>query len=784
MKRAAPAPLPLQCTSVRLADDLFLVRGAVAAPATKAAPSPTHHIAVLDVSGSMARDLPELRRQLKAKLTTLIGADDLLSLVWFSGRGQCDVLLDGVRVASLADLQAVHRLIDRWLVPVGMTGFLEPLARLPNLIARHDATYAVNLLFMSDGMDNQWPRAEILTAAERVAPQLQAATVVEYGYYADRALLTQLATVFGGSLVFATDFDAYQPLFERALAQRPAAVPLRPATLPAKLDAIGGLVFALDATTRTVRTFALGADGTVALPAEVDVVYALGGAYLGPLQKDLPDPDPQAPRYAALALMVHRMRAPVVASLLRDLGDVALIQNYATCFGKQRYSALVEAATAAAFRPALRFMAGFNPNLVPPDDAPTALDVLHLLAEDPTAGLLIDTPAFRYSRIGRKALDASEHLYVHERGALAALQAKLTGLTGVAEIAAVQAEIAALLATKGKALRFVPDAAPDGYPVAALTWNEARPNVSVLVEKAGTIDLSDFPDCPRMPDGTAEGAPVGVVRTKIWRNYALIKDGLVHVAQLPVRAAPATIERLRALVPGQVDAVDAQTALIELSALPVLNRRTAAPPSAAAFFAAHVAKLRAQAAQKVYNSYMAAGALPRHRADGLAARYGAAAAAWMDGRGLRDGGFSPKTTDAAPTDAYLAKYLDVKIKGYSTLPKVADVKDRIQAKKALNGPARMMLPTIEEVESFLASPFMKKAGDPPAVFAAWLETQQKLAVEEARAWLALVAQTTFALLVGQTWFDGCSVTDTEFTVPIDGVEVPCSATMVEESVPV
>ena len=122
-------------------------------------------------------------------------------------------------------------------------------------------------------------------------------------------------------------------------------------------------------------------------------------------------------------------------------------------------------------------------------------------------------------------------------------------------------------------------------------------------------------------------------------------------------------------------------------ALPLLNRRAAAPPSAEAFFGAHAAHLRAQAAQKVYKHY-AKTRLPSRRADGLAARYGADAAAWMDSRGLRDGGFSPKTTAAPATDAYTAKYLDVKIKGHSTLPTVDEVLARQAAGKALRGPAQ------------------------------------------------------------------------------------------------
>lgn len=796
-KTAAPTTAPRRF-SIEIAPDLFLIQQEVDHGVRGVRPTvrpPTHHIATIDCSGSMQTDLPQLRNQLKTKLLTLLGPQDILSLVWFSGRGQCGVVFDGVGVPTLAKLQEIQAVIDRWLVPVGMTGFKEPLALIPGLIERNAQIapgrieeYAVNLLFMSDGMDNQWPKHEILAAAGAIGQRVQAATVVEYGYYADRALLTTLATTFGGALVFAEDFERYAPSFEAALRRAPAPVPASLVVLD-DITVVGGFVFAIDREARTVRTFATDAAGNAFVPAEVKEIFALAGTAVGPVDR-MGERDP-APLYAALGLFAHRMHAPAVAALLRRLGDVRLIDAYATCFGKARYSAFVEDATVAAFDATQRLVGGYDPTRVPHDDAPTALDVLHLLAEDETATLRLDDPAFRYNRIGRKALDASEHLYVAEREILAGLQAKLIGETNAAKIAAVNADIATLLANKGTALKFVPDPAPNGYSIANLTWNSARPNVSVLIHKTGTVDLSGFPECPKMPDGaTPDGVQVGVVPTSIWRNYTIVKDGLIHVQTLPVKMAAATYAKLHALIGNNVvleqggggfTGDNPVRALVLLGALPILNRRAAAPPTAEAFFDAHVALLRAKAAQKVYNWY-AKERLPSRRADGLAARYGADAAAWMLGRGLRDDGFSPKTTDAPATDLYLAKYLDVKIKGYSSLPSVPELLARRKSGKPLNGPARMMLPTVDEVEAFLDSAFMKKAGYPTAVLAAWLETQQKNAVQETRAWLAVAAQTAFAMIVGQTWLAGKTLDETAFEVSIDGESVPCSVEMLEEEI--
>src|SRR5690606_21479341 len=86
----------------------------------KPEPQPTNHIVIIDCSGSMYGDLPKIREQLKAKLPTLLGEKDTVSIVWFSSRGEFGTLVKGEPVATLADLNDVNKAIDRWLRPVGL----------------------------------------------------------------------------------------------------------------------------------------------------------------------------------------------------------------------------------------------------------------------------------------------------------------------------------------------------------------------------------------------------------------------------------------------------------------------------------------------------------------------------------------------------------------------------------------------------------------------------------------------------------------------------------------
>jgi Mg-chelatase subunit ChlD len=194
-------------SSYKITDTLYL-NNLFIDTARPAAPTSVNHIAIVDCSGSMYGELDKLRASLKAKLPKLLREGDTLSLIWFSGRGQFGPILEGETIASLRDLANVNRVIDLWLRPQGLTGFKEPLDEAVKMITRvsQKNKNPFALFFMSDGMDNQWPRADVLKAVERVAGNLVSSTFVEYGNYADRQMLTAMAERAGVVLDVADDY--------------------------------------------------------------------------------------------------------------------------------------------------------------------------------------------------------------------------------------------------------------------------------------------------------------------------------------------------------------------------------------------------------------------------------------------------------------------------------------------------------------------------------------------------------------------------------------------------
>ncbi len=775
-------------TSYPIGDSLYLVLHELSrdkAEAPKPVEIPTNHFAIIDCSGSMYSDLPRIREQLKKKLPKLLRERDTITIIWFSGRGQFGTLLESEPVATLGDLKDVERAIDRWLKPVALTGFKEPLEEAATVVARvakKTPGSVASLFFMSDGCDNQWTRAEILKATEKAAGGFASAAFVEYGYYADRPLLTSMAERAGGSLIFAADFDKYAPTFEAVIQKKRSGAPRVEETIPG--DPIGGFVYARESG--DLITYAVES-GKVSIPKDQRELWFLSPTSIGdkvetPMSARAKTyaeghkpgailPNSLLATYAAVSLFAVRMKPTIVYPLLRALGDVKFIELFSTCFGKQKYSDFQELAQKAAFGLGC-FEKGYDPNKVPRDDAFTILDLLHLLASDDNNRVLLDHPDFKYSRIGRGRVDASDQLTAEEQQEIQELTAKIGSEKSAAKVKAYNERIAAITANKPEALKFEADPAPDGYPISSLTFNEDRPNVSFLVRKTGTVDISSRMTIER-----------GKIPTKfptfIFRNYAVVKDGLVNIDKLPVRV---TLETGKKLL--EVEAIDSFTVsnpivVLDLKRLPVINRKMVKDVSAKAFFELQYALLQAQAEQKVYNSY-SKDLLPAKKSQGFAELYGEDTATWLKELGFTDySGFSPKTVQAAATDFYRGKELKVSLKGLSKLPSLKEAKEQL-AKKKLNAGGGLMASTIILVEQFLSSDIYKKATQKERVLEVWLEGQTKEAKTKTRELIFQIAQTTFALIVGQVWFKEFSTLDeNSMSVAIDGSTLECKAEMRE-----
>ena len=773
----------MRTTSYHISENLYLVGQTL--PASKKAkpakPPPLNHVFIIDCSGSMYSDLPHIRQQVKQKLPKMMGKDDTLSIIWFSGRGQFGTLLEGEPLASLADLAEVNKAVDRWLRPVCLTGFKEPLeeaVRLVGRVKKSNPKGLFNLLFLSDGWDNQWNRGEIFKALTKAAEVVASTTIVEYGYYADRQMLASMATKAGGAHIFAEDFPRYDPQVEAFIRRQPSATRVE---VSISGDPIEGLVFALG--DEEIVSYEPDA-GTVAVPERTQQVWYLSPTQVGTLAGNFDATEATSisaleASYAALSLLSLRMKPDLVYPILKALGDVRFIKEFGGCFGKQKYSAFMEATKRAAFDATLRLADGYDPDAVPADDAFTIIDLLDILSQDSKNTLLLDHPEFKYSRVSRARVDASEKLTAEEEAEVTELGQKIGSTKDAKKLKEYQERLAELLAKKQTALKFKADKTDAGYPITNLTWNESRPNVSIQTKLTGTVDISE-----RLTDEAKKaGVPVEFP-TFIFRNYTIIKDGLVNVEKLPVKITKETLSKLKACPSEAMPVRDKDgTVIFDLTVLPVINRNMVKEVSAEDLFRKEWALQQSKAEQKVYNSVRKE--LAPKTSKGFKEQYGAEVADWLKEQGFTDySGFSPKQVQAEASDFYMAKELKVKLKGFASLPSLKDVRTKVASGKALTSGAALMGPHVKTVDAFLASDGYKKAKDQTKVLEAWMESQAEGVREDTRKLILELAKIKFAITVGQVWFKEFASLE-ENSLDLDlGAGKPVSCTVEQKEVEV
>jgi len=352
----------------------------------------------------------------------------------------------------------------------------------------------------------------------------------------------------------------------------------------------------------------------------------------------------------------------------------------------------------------------------------------------------------------------------------------------------VVAKLNEILSARKAPLKFTLDPAVSeaGYAISDMVWNQTMPNLSFRVKQPGTVSLADYD----VPEEIRKVLPP-VINTYRWKTYTVVKDGFVHLEWVPVRVPKKTLDLLVAIgvVDCNLDVVHKDEhvegmyrVVLDLRRTPVVNQKMISDVSAVAFAERSWELIQLQAAAKVYGHFT-----PERESRGFATVYGPAAAKWLDDHGVTDhSGFKVDATEAPATDFYLAKALDVKIPGFSSLPSVKDLRERMDAVaeqdkvikaggkvkgklKELTPSMNVMAPYLREVDNFLATDVYKNAADKDALFARWVADKAELAIKRKRYLQTENAKTVFTITVAGTWFkEFTSLAEDKLTIPLGG----------------
>jgi hypothetical protein len=407
----------------------------------------------IDCSGSMSSSIRLIASDLKNKVVTLLKPDDRLYLGYFSGLNEFGFLQEDVQIKDLTDLKPIHDAIDRYIRALCLTGFRQPLELTEKIIKSKQSKDRVTVLFfLTDGYDNQSLGGDrgILEVCKNLAPLVNSAIIVEYGYYCNRELLSKMASTLGGSHIFAENFLKYEPVIERFVSNNNVV-----AGKKLEIEITGKVLHDLIFTIKDNDVICFEPENSkIQVSPDIQEVYYF--TKTGFIDTSIPITDSLHPVYAGMGLLSQRMKSNDVFQVLKKLGDVEFIMRFNNAFGKQNLSVFQEKCFNVATGKEQPYKDGKNFSLIPPDNAYCILDLFNdLLSGDNY--FYPDHEDFNYNRIGVKTIPTASILSDEEQEELDELLTQVSKEIDVQKVKDLNDKIVSLK-TKKAPLSFTKDA--------------------------------------------------------------------------------------------------------------------------------------------------------------------------------------------------------------------------------------------------------------------------------------------------------------------------------------
>ena len=734
---------------VRLKEGRFLLGQEFNSPQpadAKPAPAPTHHIFIIDCSGSMWGELSTIRKDLYNKISTLLRPEDAVSILWFSGKGQYGVLVEDYNIKSDVSKSNLKKLIDDQLTPRGLTAFREPLLEAKTIIqedrGRNDGRL-YSLFFLTDGHDNRWSESDILDAVRNIAPELASATITEYGYYCNKELLNKMATEVGGVHIFAQDFQDYEPHMQRQFTQQMTS-PREYVAL--EQTAIDGFAYSFDEDGNVI-SYAVNENNEIFIDPKSlgQVFYMTDSTPRTSTQLDTSDfkiasSDPSvymgilAPMYAAMVAYSKRSDFNTISDILRIVGDAHFIVKKANTFGTQKINELEAEFSGAIAEPQNMFQNGYNPDLEPAEDAYCVMDMIDDLMSDEDNKWY--PSQMKYKRMSRKTELKGAEISPEDRE-------KIDLLLSENKLDEAQALMKEIQENQPEQVQFVNEDKDNGFSITSLTWNNKRANLSVQVRYNGYVML---------PENSFDNLPEKF-ETGIFRNYNIIKDGIIHTYVLPVSLSSETFDKLQenGLLEGELYHPE-QVYMLDFSSLPVINQKMVREASAEELFRNHYQLTKLKARNSVFNYYK------KRYLDGASKsfvdEYGEEATAWLKELGISSYGFNPPVKTKPPTEETLVNTMEVKIDKMSSLPSAKGVVEKMEQGKAPTAREAILKPYIDEFQTFYKMVESIKDEDKRTnMIEEWIDAKSTEIRKEKRELENSISRSKFLTIVGKSWFN-------------------------------
>jgi len=732
---------------VKVKKDLYFAQQIIgtAAQKEKIVEVNTHHLFIIDCSGSMHGQLSQIRKDLFNKISTILKPNDSTTIIWFSGKNEFGVVLEDYQANGKMSLTNIKAAIDKYLTSQGLTAFKQPLQEAKKVIQNVIKTkkdYLHSLFFLTDGCDNCWPEKEILSAIDDLKEFVNGATIVEYGYYCNRELMSRMAQTFGGIHTVSKNFQDLNPYLDKQFSSDNKSKKTY-----VQLEAIPESQVVWNVVDKDVILYSPNESNEVAIGVDGETsIYYL--TKKEPIGKSLGDADYFNKQYssgkysndeilkgfyAAFFAFSRKSDYNTVSDLLKMTGDANLIKIKANTFGTQKITELEEKFVSCVNDSSQRYLIGYNPDLEPAEDAYCVIDMLTDLMSNEKNAWYPQHEAFSYKKIGSKTVSKAETVNKEDK-------AKMEQLLKEGKLEDLQSALDEAKNKLGEDLEFFYDNDLQPCSFNDLTWNEKRANLSVLVTYPGYVML------PENNFGIESK-----FKTMIFRNYTIVKDGIIHSYNLPVSLSEDTFKKLQlnGLLPGETYQSE-KIYVLNFEEVPVINRKMVSSLSAVDVFTNSWELLKLQSANTVFT------ALKKRLFKGVDKKfedlYGTDATTWLASLGLKDSGFAPAKLVEKAGEEIVVNTLEIKIDKLSTSNSAKDVEateKMLDSNGAVTGRQELLVPAINEFRQFVKG--LKDPNDMDAI-KDWLYDKSRSFRTQKTRLMTEISKSKFLTIVGKSWF--------------------------------
>ena len=430
----------------------------------------------IDVSGSMYNTLPKLREDLKNRFPSILSPKDTVSLIYFSGANEVGTILSNFVIDSVDKITDLQKVVDKWLVPQGLTAYTPPLEHAFTAAIVSDVNV---LVFMTDGYNNDSSKSSVFDALSAL-DVIDYKYFVEYGNYADTKFLQEMANKCGGTHLTAKDFLQLQEVFSIASERH---VPMQEVLVNnEKADKI----YVFDDSGRLFVHPAIP-ELPLVIKVPTNTLYICSDN----------ECEGTAEKLVCVLAALRRGEPIAVDTYLKKINNNDLWQRWENAYGKQKQNELYD------------YIVSIIKNIdcvVPSDGIETSKEttsVFELLEYLYENNLFMSIPSYDKISLG-KDVDALT----------SAQKEHLASLTSKKDIDKYLEEITPL--------EFTPYTFSREFCASSLTFNTSRANVSALVCTEGKVKL------PNNKFGLDN------FQTHTYRNYTFIRDGILNIPTINV----------------------------------------------------------------------------------------------------------------------------------------------------------------------------------------------------------------------------------------------------------